>query len=279
MSIITSEELYINVAGGTIYIKKWLPDVIKCTSPIVLMHDSLGCVDLWKNFPEQLSRSLSCIVIAYDRLGFGRSSVNKNTPSINFIWDEADFYFPDIKKYCQFNQYYLFGHSVGGAMSIGIAAADKECIGVVTESAQSFVEEMTIKGIQEAQSLFELPEQMTRLKKWHGDKASWVLNAWIDVWLSPEFSSWSLESRLAKVTCPVLVLHGDKDEYGSIAFPEYIAGNVSGKSEMIILENCGHVPHKEMMNEVINHTKLFFENYAAVSGLHTCDKTIKRAGK
>jgi pimeloyl-ACP methyl ester carboxylesterase len=257
MTIVTSKEMFIDVKGGSIYIKKWIPENLKCTSPIVLMHDSLGCVDLWRDFPEELARSLSCVVIAYDRLGFGRSSVNENTPGINFVWDEADFYFSHIKSAAQFSTYYLFGHSVGGGMSIGIAATDNECIGVITESAQAFVEEITIKGIKEAQTLFQSPEQIERLKKWHGNKANWVLSAWIDVWLSAEFLSWSLEPRIGKVTCPVLALHGDRDEYGSTAFPEYIVGNTAGESSMIMIENCGHVPHKEKMDEVINHTKSF----------------------
>jgi len=261
MSIVRFTELFVDVEVGTIFVKKWIPESPKFSSPIVLMHDSLGCVDLWRDFPEQLARSLSCVVIAYDRFGFGRSSVNNNIPSIDFVWDEADIYFPYIKVAAQFNKYYLFGHSVGGAMSIGIAAKDKDCIGVVTESAQAFVEEMTIAGIKEAQVLFQQHGQLERLMKWHGDKASWVLKAWIDVWLSAEFSSWSLESRIGKVTCPVLALHGDKDEYGSNAFPEFIASKVSGKSKIIIIENCGHVPHKEMTDEVISQTTLFLENY------------------
>ena len=257
MSIISTKELFIDVDGGSIFIKKWIPEHLKYTAPIVLMHDSLGCVDLWRDFPEQLARSLSCVVIAYDRLGFGRSSVNNNTPGVNFVWDEADFYFSHIKRAAEFSTYYLFGHSVGGGMSIGIAAIDKDCVGVITESAQAFVEDLTIKGIKEAQVLFKRPEKMARLEKWHGNKASWVLNAWIDTWLSPEYSSWSLESRISQVTCPVLALHGDKDDFGSNAFPEYIASNVSGESSMVIIENCGHVPHKEKMDEIINHTRLF----------------------
>ena len=259
MSTVTCKELFVDIEAGSLFIKKWTPEKIIQSSPIVLMHDSLGCVDLWRDFPEQLAQSLSCEVIAYDRLGFGRSSVNTNTPGINFVWDEAELYFPHIKRAAQFSTYYLFGHSVGGGMSIGIAAKDKECIGVITESSQAFVEDLTIKGIEEAQSLFKLPGQVERLQRWHGDKARWVLSAWIDVWLSAEFTSWSLESRIGKVTCPVLALHGDKDEYGSNAFPEYIASKVSGPSKMIILENCGHVPHKEKMEEVINHTRLFLK--------------------
>jgi len=257
MSVVTTKELFIDVDGGSIFIKKWLPENPQYTAPIVLMHDSLGCVDLWRDFPEQLARSLSCVVIAYDRLGFGRSSINTNPPGVNFVWDEADFYFSHIKRAAEFSTYYLFGHSVGGGMSIGIAAVDKECIGVITESAQAFVEDLTIKGIKEAQVLFKRPEQMARLEKWHGNKATWVLNAWIDTWLSPEYSSWSLESRISQVTCPVLAIHGDKDDFGSNAFPEYIASNVSGGSAMAIIEDCGHVPHKEKMEEIINHVRVF----------------------
>jgi len=256
---ITSEELFVEIEGGTLYIKKWIPEKIKCTSPIVLMHDSLGCVDLWRDFPEQLARASSRIVIAYDRLGFGRSSINKQSPSIDFIWQEADCFFHEIKIAVQFSQYYLFGHSVGGAMAIEIAAIDKGCLGVITESAQSFVEDLTIKGIREAKTIFQQPEQMERLKKWHGNKANWVLKAWVDVWLSSEFSTWSLEPRIGQITCPVLALHGDNDEYGSIAFPKFITSKVSGKSRMIILENCGHVPHKEKADEVIDHTASFLD--------------------
>jgi len=261
MSIVSTEELFAGVDGGSVYIKKWIPENPKFSRPIVLMHDSLGCVDLWRDFPERLARSLSRIVIAYDRLGFGQSSENKKAPTVHFIWDEADYYFPSVKRAAQFNEYYLFGHSVGGAMSIGIAAVDKECLGVITESAQSFVEDKTTKGIREAQTMFQHPKQMERLVKWHGNKARWVLKAWFDIWLSSEFASWSLKPRIGQIICPVLAIHGDKDEYGSNAFPEFIAKNVSGESKIIILENCGHVPHKEMMAAVIHQTSLFFEHY------------------
>lgn len=264
MSKVTTEEFFVDVTGGALYVKKWCPENTQDTIPIILLHDSLGSVDLWRDFPEQLARSLSRIVIAYDRLGFGRSSANTKIPDINFIWDEADVYFPDLKKAAQFNHYFLFGHSVGGAMSIGIAGVDKDCVGIVTEAAQAFVEDLTIKGIKEAQVEFEKPNQIERLARWHGDKAAWVLKAWIDVWLSPEFASWSLEPRIGDVMCPVFELHGDNDQYGSNTFPEFIAGKVMGKSQMIILENCGHVPHKEKIEDVINHTKLFIENCCAV---------------
>lgn len=257
-------EFYADIPGGQLYIKKWTPENPIVSSPIVLMHDSLGCVALWRNFPEQLANALSCVVIAYDRLGFGLSSANESEPNFNFIEDEADLYFPYVKAMAKFESYYLFGHSVGGSMAISTAAVDNDCLAVVTESAQSFVENLTVEGIQEAKILFKQPGQMERLKKWHQEKAEWVLKAWIDIWLSQEFASWTLEPRLEKVTCPVLAIHGDKDEYGSKAFPEFISTKTLGKSEMVLLENCGHVPHKEMKDEVLKHTKAFFEKHRLV---------------
>src|SRR5690606_4322247 len=92
---------------------------------------------------------------------------------------------------------------------------------------------------------FEQPEQFARLEKWHGSKARWVLDAWTETWLSAEFASWTLDRELPLVRCPVLVIHGDQDEYGSIHFPEYIRDHVGGPAEMQILGGCGHVPHRE----------------------------------
>ncbi|MBI5895700.1 MAG: alpha/beta hydrolase [Desulfobacterales bacterium] len=110
-----------------------------------------------------------------------------------------------------------------------------------------------------SKQVFEQPGEIERLKKWHGAKAEWVLGAWTDLWLSPEFAGWSLAESIGKVNCPVLALHGDQDEYGSIAFPEFIAGRTGGRSQMLILENCGHMPHREKPGEVVEAVKVFLE--------------------
>ncbi len=152
----------------------------------------------------------------------------------------------------------FFGHSVGGAMALRIAASlQQSCEAVITESAQCFVESRTLDGIRSAQTLFEDPAQLQKLAKWHGDRAQWVLDAWIKVWLSPEFSDWSLVPHLSRVRCPVLAIHGDRDEYGSAEFPRRIASGVSGSSQMILLEDCGHVPHRERPQEILELTASF----------------------
>jgi len=250
----------IKVDGGSVYVKKWTPEKLLFNLPVILMHDSLGSVDLWRDFPELLAKRLSRTVIAYDRLGFGKSDKRKDLPSLNFIEEEALKYFPEIKSGLMISEYILLGHSVGGGMAVNIASRDKDCKGVVTVASQAFVEELTVKGIEKTKKEFSKPGQIQRLERWHGKKAGWVLDAWTDIWLSPEFSGWSLENCMENVTCPLLAVHGEDDEYGSRAFAEFIAGRAGGISEMLILKNCGHMPHREKTDEVINHVKRFLSD-------------------
>ena len=256
-SNIEIEEFKIENSIGNVFAKMWRPRTAATEIPVILMHDSLGSTDLWRDFPYILAEQTSRRVIAYDRLGFGKSDARHGLPSIEFIKEEATKFFPNIKRQLSIKRYILLGHSVGGAMSIHIAAGDSDCMAVVTVSSQAFVEDCTVKGIKDAKIMFEQPGQIERLKKWHGGKAAWVLRAWTDVWLSPEFSTWSLEDCIRDVVCPVLVIHGDNDEYGSIAFPEFIASKVAGISKMMVLKGCGHMPHMEKTDEVVNAVKLF----------------------
>ncbi len=244
-------DILLNVKGGTVFARRWQPAVTSTTVPLVLLHDSLGCVDMWRDFPGALARQLSRPVIAYDRLGFGRSSPREQLPTADFIREEGEENLPAVLSGLGITDFALFGHSVGGAMALVAAArADGRCKAVVSESAQAFVEDRKFSSIREARVRFQEPDQFNRLEKWHGSKARWVLEAWTKVWLSPEFASWSLEPDLPLVRCPVLVIHGEEDEYGSIRFPETISRHIDGLAEMHILSGCGHVPHRERPDEV-----------------------------
>jgi pimeloyl-ACP methyl ester carboxylesterase len=148
-------------------------------------------------------------------------------------------------------------------MALVIAASEREgCEAVITEAAQAFVEPRTVSGIRAAKAQFGDPEQFKKIAKWHGEKAQWVLDAWTEVWLSPEFLSWNLDQQLGEVRCPVLAIHGDLDEYGSVAFPRRITSKVSGPSELALLTHCGHVPHRERKEDVLRLTSSFLERCA-----------------
>lgn len=259
MSKISTQESYVDLPGGQVYVKKWIPDTNEDSLPLILLHNSLGSVGQWRDFPEHLCSALSRRIIAYDRLGFGKSDSRETLPTIAFIDEEATRFFPAIKEQLSIQNYLMLGHSVAGGMAITIAASDEDCKAVITVSSQAFVEDLTVKGIHEAMELFEQTGQKKKLEKWHGDKTEWVLHAWADVWLSDEFKDWSLEPVIHEVTCPVLALHGDRDEYGSAAFPKFIAERSGGKGTMKIITDCGHMPHKEKPDVVIRTVSDFID--------------------
>lgn len=260
MSVVQVQDTLVEVPGGQVFVRRWDTGQPQ-KAPLVLLHDSLGSVELWRGFPAVLAQATGRTVWAYDRLGFGRSSPRTETPSLGFILEEAQTYFPAVAAKLELDAYILFGHSVGGAMALCIAAHQPErCRAVITEAAQAFVEARTLEGIQAAQQGFEDPAQFARLTRWHGTKARWVLEAWTGVWLSPAFRDWTLEPCLSRVRCPVLAIHGDADEYGSVAFPERIVAGVQGPAHLELMQGCGHVPHREQEPLVLGLVRSFLEH-------------------
>lgn len=262
MGGIVAEERWLPVPGGTvfanIFAKQWLPPEPEAGAPLVLLHDSLGCVALWRDFPERLVRATGRRVIAYDRLGFGASSPHPGQQDVAFVTAEAQLGFAAVAEAFALKQCVLFGHSVGGAMAAACAAQwPALCVGVITESAQAFVEQCTRDGICATRDAFAEPGQMQRLERYHGDKAGWVLAAWVDTWLSEAFRHWSLAEVLPHVRCPALVLHGEHDEYGSRAQPLRYAQGIAGDTTLVLLEDCGHVPHREKPAEVLEAVSAF----------------------
>lgn len=248
---IQTQYLWVNADGGRLYVKRWDVPSGGGLPPILLFHDSLGCVELWREFPQQLALATGRCVVAYDRLGFGRSDPHPAKLANSFIRDE-ELAVRDLREQLGIGRFIAFGHSVGGGMAVATAGKYvADCVALITEAAQTCVEDRTIHGIVEAQRGFAQAEQFERLKKYHGDKAAWVLSAWVDTWLSPEFAGWSLGDDLRRVQCPVLAIHGDRDEFGSTLHPRYIAETVAGPSQMRILAGCGHVPHREMADLVL----------------------------
>jgi pimeloyl-ACP methyl ester carboxylesterase len=203
-------------------------------------------------------------VIAYDRLGFGESDPREDVLGRRFIAEEAETIFPFLGKALGFDRAILFGHSVGGGMAATCAAlVPSRCAALITESAQAFVEDRTIEGILAAQQMFRRPDQLDRLSRYHGAKARWVLDAWIDTWLAPDFGSWSLEPILPRIACPTLVIHGDADEYGTPRHAEIIAAGVAGPSTLEVMAGVHHVPHREEEDRVVGLVEAFLRGLEA----------------
>ena len=264
------EDLWIATPEGQLFARRWTPAPAAVApspsatgAPIVLLHDSLGCVALWRDFPAQLARATGRDVIAYDRLGFGRSDPHPGPLALDFIHTEAHSGFAALQRQLGLGRCVLLGHSVGGAMAAVCAAEfPQQCQALVTESAQAFVEERTLAGIRQARTAFARPGELQRLHKYHGGKARWVLDAWISTWLDPAFRHWSLDAVLPNVQCPVLALHGADDEYGSSQQPERFATLPAGPSTLQLLSGCGHVPHREQAELVLEAVRDFLARCA-----------------
>lgn len=246
-------EYRIETPNGALHAARWTPMAADAPgSPLVLLHDSLGCIALWRDFPERLARASGREVIAYDRLGHGRSAPHPGPQPTSFITDEARGAFAAVRAHFDLERFVALGHSVGGGMAVEVAGRHPAaCEALITVAAQAFNEPRTLAGIREAERGFTAPGGMQRLARYHGDKADWVLRAWVDNWHSEAFRDWTLDAALARVTCPTLALHGENDDYGSAEQPARIAALTAGPAESRLLSDCGHLPHRECPERLI----------------------------
>ena len=245
MTTIDTQDAQLRLGDHQLFTRSWTPPDPETSqlAPILLFHDSLGSVELWRSFPERVAMATGRRVVAYDRLGFGRSDPHPGKLGIDFVADEGRSVAPQLCDRLGIGDFIACGHSVGGGMAIETAARwPQRCRALVTIAAQTFIEERTLAGIRVAQRDFQDPGNLARLARYHGDKTPWVLDAWIGTWLSPAFADWALDRPLAGVRCPVLAVHGEDDEYGSTRHPRRIA---EGRGEALILPGIGHVPHRE----------------------------------
>ncbi len=243
----------IKIGQAELFAKYWEMDQPSIpTSPIILFHESLGSVELWRDFPEKLAIATGRSVIAYDRLGFGLSSKLEHPLSIDFVAEEAKSVLPVVLNYFQINSFVAMGHSVGGGMaSVCAALYPEQCQALITESAQSKVEEVTLAGIRLAKENFKNEKLFNRLSKYHADKTQWVLDAWTETWLAPAFLTWNLDEYLVLIQCPILAIHGENDEYATLAQPKRFVELGKGENFLAVIDNCGHFPHQEKQEQVL----------------------------
>ncbi len=252
----------IGIGRAQVFTRRWKPATSGGgRSPILLFHDSLGCVALWREFPERLATATDRTVIAYDRPGFGHSSARGDILMADFISAEARTVVPAICEALDVDRFVALGHSVGGGMAVHTAAHLQSRVeALVTIAAQAFVEDRTLAGIRQAKAAFAEPGAFNRLEKYHDGKARWVLDAWTETWLAPEFANWSLDEALGKVTCPALAIHGSEDEYGSPRHPERIAAGTGGSA--VLLTGTGHTPHRECPDLLVEKIAVFLASRA-----------------
>ena len=220
---------------------------------LVFLHEGLGSIGQWRDFPFLVSRATGLPALIYDRWGHGKSDPLTGPRNVRYMHDEALTALPEILNQLHTEKTILIGHSDGGSIALLFAAEYPERIsGIVTAAAHVFVEDITIKGIREAVRVFETTNLPERLRPYHGDNTESMFRGWADIWLAPEFRDWNIEAHLPAVTSPVLALQGINDEYGTPAQVNAIVRQVSGPVEGLLIPDCGHIPHHQARERVLS---------------------------
>ncbi|MBZ4037048.1 alpha/beta hydrolase [Flavobacterium sp. 17A] len=229
---------------------------------IVFLHDSLGCVELWRDFPKKIADACQYNILIYDRLGYGKSdTMSTSNRPVNYLELEA-VVLDHILENLNIQDAILFGHSDGGSIALIAAAKYQNRVkGVICEAGHIFVEEITLKGIHEAVHAYQNTNLSIKLQKYHGDKTETIFKAWAETWLRDDFRNWNIEHLLPEIKCPLLFIQGENDEYGTLHQVERTIELVKGKSEKQIIPNTGHTPHKEASDSVIEKIKAFTANF------------------
>ncbi len=227
---------------------------------IVFLHDSLGCTQLWKDFPAKLSQATHCNILVYDRLGYGKSDpMLTHERPVNYMELEADL-LNDLLAELHINNAILFGHSDGGTIALITAAKYPETVkAVICEAGHIFVEEVTLKGVYDAWDAYKTTNLPERLQKYHGDKVEMLFKAWTETWTREDYRSWNIEYLLKNIQCPLLFIQGEADEYGTLEQVEKTVNQVAGTSEKYIIPGTGHTPHKEVPEIVLNKAAAFIK--------------------
>lgn len=250
----------IDVKGHKLYLEYFNSDEKR--PAIIFLHDSLGSVQLWRDFPAKLCEATGCNVLVYDRLGYGKSApmVTHERP-VNYMELEADL-LNDLLYKLNINNAILFGHSDGGTIALIMAAKYPEKVkAVICEAGHIFVEEVTLKGIHEAVEAYQTTNLAERLQKYHGDKVDTLFKAWTETWTRDDYRNWNIEYLLKDIVCPLLFIQGEADEYGTLGQVEKTVSQVSGHVEKFIIPGIGHTPHKESPELVLGRVTQFIEEY------------------
>jgi pimeloyl-ACP methyl ester carboxylesterase len=210
---------------------------------LVFLHEGLGCAGLWKTFPDRVAEATGCPALVFSRYGYGKSDRLATARQVDYMHREALDTLPEVLCQLAVAAPILIGHSDGASIALIHAGAGTwQVRGVVAMAPHVFVEDITFGSIAQAKVAFETTDLAQKLGRYHDDPAS-TFRGWNDIWLHPDFRRWNIESYLPDITCPVLLVQGADDQYGTLAQVEAIARQVRGPIEQVVLPSCGHSPH------------------------------------
>lgn len=228
---------------------------------LVLLHEGLGSVAMWRDFPAKLAAATGCRTLVYSRYGYGQSDIFEESFKTDFMHREAREALPQLLIELEITNPVLVGHSDGASIALLHAGECRNGVaGLVLMAPHCFVEDISIRSIEAAKRAYETTDLPAKLAKYHRDVKR-TFYGWNDIWLSPDFRSWNIEDCLPHIACPILAIQGEDDEYGSMAQIESIAAQATASSrvELLKLADCRHSPHRDQTRSVIEAINRFVE--------------------
>ncbi len=228
----------------------------------MFLHEGLGSVSLWRDFPTHVAERTGCGIFVYSRYGYGTSDTLAEKREPDYMHREADVVLPELLTAAKIERPILLGHSDGASIALLFAATfPGRARALILEAPHVFVEDISIASIAAAKVAFETTDLPRKLARHHADVES-AFRGWNDIWLDPRFRAWNLEDELANITEPILLLQGEDDEYGTQAQLRSIETRVENVTT-VLLERCGHSPHRDRTEAVLDAVAAFVAQLGA----------------
>lgn len=229
---------------------------------IVFLHEGLGAVLMWRDFPQRVADATGCEAVVYSRAGYGHSDPTTLPRTVRYMHDEGERVLPELLARLGIEHPILFGHSDGGSIAIiGAGGTEIEPSGVIVMAPHIMVEDVAIAGIAAARQVYLNTDLAARLGKYHADVDA-VFYRWHDIWLSLDFRTWNIEDYVPRIRCPILAIQGEDDEYATMEQIDRIA-RLNTNVDRIKLAHCRHSPHKDQPVAVIDAVTAFVARITA----------------
>ena len=253
---------HIAVAGRRLEVQR-IPARQPRAPELVLLHEGLGSVSHWKDFPAEIAATTGCPVTVYSRYGSGNSELLAEPRPVQYMHNEALHSLPDLLAQLEIDNPVLIGHSDGASIALIYAGDHDRVRGLVLLAPHVFVEDLSVASITAAKIKFETTDLAARLAR-HHQNAARTFWGWNNIWLHPDFRGWNIEEYLPRITCPILVIHGLRDQYGTMAQVDAIARQSGGPVEILPVAECRHSPQRDQpaatlaaiarfVNEIVGH--------------------------
>jgi pimeloyl-ACP methyl ester carboxylesterase len=258
------EPCFLDIDGARIE-ARWLGPPPESAPTLVFLHEGLGSVSTWRDFPELLADRTGCGALVYSRAGYGKSTPAPLPRPVRFMHDEAEV-LARVLEMTEIRQPILVGHSDGASISLIYAGSGRAAglRGVVLEAPHVFTEPSGLASIDRMTEIYRTTDLRERLARHHGANTDNAFRGWNDVWLHPDFKAWNIEDVLPNIEVPMLILQGEEDEYGTWRQVEAIEKQSRGPVKAVSIPACGHAPHRDQPERSLSEMADFIDGLRAV---------------